>query len=145
MKRIAFTVGVFDLFHEGHEDLLSLMRREADIVVVGVHDCASTYANKGRFPAQAIYHRIRNIGDTGLVDMIHEVRAADPSDRMLEIIAGLHEMFFGEAIEIEYYRGDDWKDFPGRVKLQECQIPIVFKPYFKGVSSSERRADIISV
>lgn len=36
LPKIGFTVGVFDLFHEGHESIISRASEECELLVVGV-------------------------------------------------------------------------------------------------------------
>ena len=43
------TIGCFDLFHRGHENLLRMLREFGTFVVVGIHDDAS-YLQVGRWP-----------------------------------------------------------------------------------------------
>src|SRR5687768_16850789 len=46
-KTIAFTNGIFDIFHKGHIFSLSQAAKEADYLVVGVNSDASTKQLKG--------------------------------------------------------------------------------------------------
>lgn len=129
------TVGVFDLLHEGHVNLLREMREMAQdgSVLVGLHSGRSTFLNKGRFPVQRTSHREHNLKMTGLVDRVFIVRDCDPGHRLRT------ELAHGEWT---YLRGDDWPDFPGRDVIEEHGIPIVLVPYTKGTSSTERRCEL---
>ena len=48
-----FTIGCFDLFHEGHRLLLQRMRQFGREVIVGVHDSRSIHKLKSRMPSSA--------------------------------------------------------------------------------------------
>ena len=46
-KTIAFTNGCFDIFHQGHIDVLSQAAKEADVLIVGVNTDACVKRIKG--------------------------------------------------------------------------------------------------
>lgn len=136
-KPVAFTVGVFDCLHEGHTNLLTKMREQADKVVVILHDDLSTFQNKGRIPVQTWAHRRRNLLLTGLADEVLTTKEADPSGDILTFYATKQE-----AKESVYMRGDDWPDFPGRQTVEELNIPIELVAYTDGVSTTLIREEL---
>jgi cytidyltransferase-like protein len=56
-----FTVGCFDLFHDGHVNLIMRMRQIGKKVIVGVHDSRSIYKLKNRVPVDSTEKRMLNV------------------------------------------------------------------------------------
>lgn len=141
-KPIIFTVGCFDTLHEGHVNLLEKMREEIGInsysnpnFYVLIHDDASIYKNKKRFPVQTLAHRMHNLDALG-VNHIIEVHHSDPTPDIKKFVESLpNNMFI-------YMRGDDWQDFPGKKYIESMHIPIKYISYTKGVSSTEIRNNL---
>lgn len=110
------------------------MMQNADEVIVFLHDDKSTYENKDKFPVQTYEHRRQNLLNTGLVDKVELVDTQDPSSQF--------KWFLRNEKDVVYYRGDDWEDFPGKRVLEERGVPIVFKPYSEGISSTKLRDEL---
>ncbi|KAK7498993.1 hypothetical protein BaRGS_00009802, partial [Batillaria attramentaria] len=127
-----YTVGCFDLFHNGHIRLLQRMRALGRQVIVGVHDSRSIYLLKKRVPVDSTEKRMLNVKQ--YADMVFCIAGTDPSN----FIAC---MFTGRPETCLYVRGDDMPDFPAR-ELCEKLMPITFLPYTKGVSSTKLRKEI---
>jgi glycerol-3-phosphate cytidylyltransferase len=67
--KIGFTIGVFDLFHEGHRNLLKTAREHCDYLVVGVMNDYWVRVQKGHErPAQSEQTRLLSVRNSGLVD-----------------------------------------------------------------------------
>lgn len=122
------------MFHQGHKELLQMMKRNGKVVVF-LHNDKSTYMNKDKFPIQSFYRRRSNLYSTGLVSDIVEVRSPDPSNYLISYIKQSED-------DIVYYRGDDWMDFPGKDALEKLGVKIVFKEYTKGISSTKLREEL---
>jgi cytidyltransferase-like protein len=136
---VAITCGVFDMLHQGHAELFAKMREMAGMVVVIVHDDLSTWKNKGKMPVQSCSHRMSNISRLYVADMLYAVEDADPGKRIDGIVDVLNMTGTKRMV---YVRGDDWKDFPGRDMVERLGIDIEFKPYTKGISSTQRRSEL---
>lgn len=132
---IAFTVGCFDMFHQGHYNLIQKMRAYAPSVHVLLHDDYSIFRNKGKFPVQPYDLRAQNL--LHFVNAVHEVDSSDPGARIKEFLGLHYEMHNTEGIV--FIRGDDWKGFPGHEFLKASRVPVIFVPYTKGQSSTMRR------
>lgn len=135
MYQAAITVGVFDMFHEGHANLLTRMNELADEVTVFVHDCKSTYRNKGRFPVQELNHRMINIKSTKLAGKVVPVFDPDPG-------YAIFHQFRSESGSMVYVRGDDWPDFPGKNVVEDLGMDIKLIPYTEGISSTKIRSQL---
>ena len=136
MYGVALTVGVFDMLHEGHVNLLQKMHRCATNVHAIVHDDYSTFLNKGRFPVQSLDVRRAN-----LKHFVERERVSfdpDPSKAIADEIARAR----WSGATVVYVRGDDWLDFPGKQVVIEAGVPLEFIPYTQGISSTERRDEL---
>lgn len=128
---IALTVGVFDVWHRGHQELADMMQKTAPLCIALVHDDESTFQNKGHVPMQGLAERMKNASKYGGF-LTYGVEYDDPSyaiERMVEHLP--------KEVRICFMRGDDWQDFPGRKMVESLGVDILFKRYTEGVSSTE--------
>eukprot|EP00300_Choanocystis_sp_HF-7_P002417 c11840_g1_i1.p1 GENE.c11840_g1_i1~~c11840_g1_i1.p1 ORF type:complete len:335 (-),score=62.64 c11840_g1_i1:170-1174(-) len=131
---VAYTVGCFDLFHDGHIKLLLSMRDVADRIVVGVHDDESIFHLKNRYPMDNTVKRMRNVKE--FADVVWCVPSTNPTPYLDCIIDR------STAARACYLRGNDMPNFPGR-ELVEKLVKVVLLPYTEGVSSTAIRAQIM--
>lgn len=69
MKTIGFTVGVFDLFHDGHRNILQAARTHCDYLIVAVMNDYWVRVQKGHErPAQSEQTRLLSVRNSGLAD-----------------------------------------------------------------------------
>jgi cytidyltransferase-like protein len=128
-----FTVGCFDVFHQGHINMLTEMRRLGKQVIVGVHSNESVLKLKNLVPTDNLETRMENIKK--FADQVFVVWGTDPS---LYMKCAFHVEPGERAL---YVRGDDMPDFPGRKVCEELmQVKLV--PYTKGISSTLIRAKL---
>ena len=130
-----FTVGCFDLFHDGHRILLQRMRQLGREVIVGVHDSRSIHKLKSRVPVDGTETRMINVRRHA--DQVYCVAGTDPSNFISSIV------HLREGETAIYIRGDDMADFPSR-HVVESLMPVQFLPYTTGVSSTQIRKDLYS-
>lgn len=130
-----YTVGCFDLFHEGHRLLLQRMRQYGREVIVGVHDSRSIHKLKSRVPVDGTETRMLNV--KRYADQVYCVSGTDPSN-FISCIVHLRE---NETAV--YVRGDDMAEFPSRHVVEEL-MPVKFLPYTSGVSSTQLRKEQFS-
>lgn len=126
MKKV-ITYGTFDLFHQGHYNILKRAKELGDYLIVGV--TTEFYdKNRGKLNVQnSLMERINNVKASGLAD---------------EIIV---EEYEGQKIEdIQKYNvdifaiGSDWK---GKFDYLGEYCDIVYLPRTKGISSTQLRAE----
>lgn len=134
--KLVFTCGVFDLFHEGHQNLLKEMRKRGDLTLAVVHDGFTTFKNKKKLPIESLEKRTRNLIDSGMVDIIRYTFQEDPGTDFIKTIDKY------DNFDLLFVRGDDWKDFPGRWALDEYSVPIEYVPYTQGISSTKLRNEL---
>ncbi len=129
---VVYATGVFDLFHVGHLNLLENARALGDKLIVGVSTDELVEQYKGRRPAVPFEERIRIVRALKCVD------ACIPQYD-LDKYAAWQRLRFDIWVH-----GDDWygveKTMEYKAKLEANGVYVVFLPYTRGVSSSERRA-----
>ena len=128
---IAITVGVFDCFHYGHDNLIEKMESLGKMNWIFLHNDDSVYQNKRKFPVQPLAQRMMNLYN--FVDIITPIIDANPSEEL-----GLFAPMW-DGKKVCYIRGDDWRDFPGKKTIEAMGIDIFYVPYTKGISSTEIR------
>lgn len=124
MKKVV-TYGTYDLFHQGHYNLLKRAKELGDYLIVGI---TSDYFNKcrGKFNVHDdLMTRIKNVENSGFAD---------------EIIV---EEYFGQKIDdikkfgIDIFTvGDDWV---GHFDYLNEYCKVVYLPRTKGISSTQLR------
>lgn len=119
------TYGTFDLFHQGHINLLKRAKQLGDYLIVGVTS-ESYDRERGKLNVQeSLVKRIQNIKDSGIAD---------------EII--IEEYEGQKVIDIEKYNinkfviGSDWK---GKFDYLEQFCEVIYLERTKGISSTELR------
>jgi cytidyltransferase-like protein len=130
-----YTIGCFDLFHEGHRLLLLRMRQFGREVIVGVHDSRSIHKLKSRVPVDGTETRMLNVKRHA--DEVYCVAGTDPAAFVTCIV------HLRENETALYVRGDDMADFPSRHVVEEL-MPVKFLPYTNGVSSTKLREELFS-
>jgi len=139
---VAITIGVFDMYHEGHHDLFRVMQELADHVYAIVHDDHSTFKNKGKFTVQGLTLRELNVRRANDFKVVTRMTySADPAH---DFAAAMRDIRYrhGSKAKVVYVRGDDWTAFPGRSVIEKMVDRVFFKPYYKGASSTKRRAEM---
>lgn len=124
MKKV-ITYGTYDLFHEGHYNLLKNAKALGDYLIVGVTS-GDFDKNRGKLNVRdSLMTRIKNVEETGFAD---------------EIII---EEYFGQKIDdIKKYDvdiftvGSDWK---GHFDYLNEYCEVIYLDRTKGISSTEIR------
>ena len=133
-RKVGITVGVFDLFHVGHLNLLERCKGMCDYLIVAV--CGDDYVTqiKHKTPIYPADQRIRIISALKCVDKVVQVSIAEIEDKMLLIKNYPFDILFS---------GDDWKGSPRYIRTEEqfakYGAKIVYLPYTQGVSSTLTR------
>ena len=128
MKKV-ITYGTFDMFHEGHYNILKRAREYGDYLIVGV--TGENYdIGRGKLSVHdTLATRIENVKNTGLVDEI--------------IVEEYLGQKIGDIIKYEidsFVIGDDWA---GKYDyLKELGVDVVYFPYGAGVSSTNLKQRI---
>ena len=132
--KVGITVGVFDLFHVGHLNLLERCKAMCDKLVVAV--CGDDYvANiKHKTPVYPEDQRRRILAALKCVDEVVTVTIEETEDKMLLLKNHPFDVLFS---------GDDWKGSERYLNTEkqfaELGVSIEYFPYTKGVSTTDTK------
>ena len=121
------TYGTFDLFHQGHYNLLKHAKELGDYLIVGITTEQYDKARGKLNVVDSLIKRIDNVRATGFAD---EIVIEDHSGQKIEDIQK-----FGVDI---FTVGSDWV---GAFDYIEPYCKVVYLPRTKDVSSTEKRTD----
>lgn len=110
LYKVGITVGVFDLFHVGHLNLLERCKAMCDKLIVAV--CQDDYVTqiKHKTPVYPAADRMRILAALKCVDEVIPVSIEETEDKMLLIKNHPFDVLFS---------GDDWKGTPRYLKTEE--------------------------
>ena len=129
--RTVITYGTFDLFHQGHYNILKRAKEEGDYLIVGV--TGETYdTERGKLSVQdSLATRIQNVLDTGFVDKV------------------IVEEYLGQKIHdiINYHVdvlviGSDWKGKFDHLR-KYCEVKYLERT--KNISSTQLRNENMTI
>ena len=130
---IGYTQGVFDMFHEGHLNLLMNAKKQCDFLIVGVNADKLVESYKHKIPVINEDNRKYIVENIKCVDLAVVVNTLDK----LEIY---QKMKF-----IKIFIVDDWKKSDRWLETQNVMkqhnVEVVFLPYTKDISSTKLRIE----
>ena len=135
--KVGITVGVFDLFHVGHLNLLERCKAMCDKLIVAV--CQDDYVTqvKHKTPVYPAADRMRILAALKCVDEVIAVTIEETEDKLLLIRHHPFDVLFS---------GDDWKGTPRYLKTEEqfakLGAKIEYLSYTQGISTSKIKADL---
>ena len=135
--KVGITVGVFDLFHVGHLNLLERCKAMCDHLIVAV--CQDDYVTqiKKKTPVYPAAERMRILAALKCVDEVIPVSIEETEDKMLLIKNHPFDVLFS---------GDDWKGTPRYLKTEEqfaeYGAKIEYLPYTQGISTSQLKSQL---
>jgi len=130
--KVGITVGVFDLFHVGHLNLLERCKSMCDYLIVAV--CQDDYVTqvKKKKPAYRDQDRMRILNALKCVDEVIPVTIEETEDKLLLIKNHPFDVLFS---------GDDWKGSERYKKTEEqfakLGASIEYFPYTQGISTTQ--------
>mmetsp|Transcript_52444 Transcript_52444/g.131879 ORF Transcript_52444/g.131879 Transcript_52444/m.131879 type:complete len:182 (-) Transcript_52444:348-893(-) len=136
MATFVFTIGCFDLLHDGHRRLFANMRRFGHRLVIGIHDDESIWKLKNKMPMDDTQTRLKNVAM--YADYVYVIAGTDPTPFIEETILRLKPL----SDSMVYVRGNDMPNFPSR-PLVESHMPVKLLPYTDGVSSTMLRKKLL--
>jgi len=128
-ERKVYTIGCFDLFHRGHQNVLVSLREFGYFIVAGIHDDESYYQLKSKYTVDNLETRMRNVKP--FVDQLFVIPSTDPTP-YLQAMTSEQDVETGSCC---YARGDDMLQFPGR-EWVESVMPVHFVPRTENCSST---------
>ena len=127
-SRKVYTIGCFDLFHRGHQNVFLSLREFGATIVAGIHDDESYFKLKAKYTIDNLETRMKNIKP--YVDQIFVIPSTDPL-LYIKCMVSDQDIANGSCC---YARGDDMLDFPGR-EWVESVMPVYFVPRTEACSS----------
>jgi cytidyltransferase-like protein len=127
--RKVYTIGCFDLFHRGHQNVLRSLREFGCFIVAGIHDDESYFKLKNKYTIDNLETRMKNVKP--FVDQLFVIPSTDPA-LYLKCMVSEQDIETGSCC---YARGDDMKAFPGR-EWVESVMPVHFVPRTESCSST---------
>ena len=128
-KRKVYTIGCFDLFHRGHQNVLLSLREFGAYIVCGIHDDESYFKLKNKYTIDNLETRMKNVKP--FVDQIYVIPSTDPLLYIKSMVSD-QDIANGSCC---YARGDDMLNFPGR-EWVESVMPVHFVPRTEACSST---------
>ncbi|WP_302701902.1 adenylyltransferase/cytidyltransferase family protein [uncultured Actinomyces sp.] len=126
-----YVPGGFDMFHQGHLNILRAARERCDRLVVGVTSDEALIRMKGRAPVIPLKERCDLVSSLRFVDAV--VVDLDQDKRLAWRLQPFDVLF----------KGDDWKDTPKGAQLEaemaEVGARVVYLPYTPSTSSTKLR------
>lgn len=127
--RKVYTIGCFDLFHRGHQNVLMSLREFGYFIVAGIHDDESYFKLKNKYTIDNLETRMKNVKP--FVDQLFVIPSTDPLLYIKSVVSD-QDIETGSCC---YARGDDMLNFPGR-EWVESVMPVHFVPRTESCSSS---------
>jgi cytidyltransferase-like protein len=128
-NRKVYTIGCFDLFHRGHQNVLLSLREFGYFIVAGIHDDESYFKLKNKCTIDNLETRMQNVKP--FVDQLFVIPSTDPLLYIKSVVSD-QDIESGSCC---YARGDDMLQFPGR-EWVESVMPVHFVPRTESCSST---------
>ena len=128
-ERKVYTIGCFDLFHRGHQNILMSLREFGYFIVAGIHCDESYFKLKNKYTIDNLETRMMNVKP--FVDQMYVIPSTDPN-LYLKSMVSEQDIMTGSCC---YARGDDMLQFPGR-EWVESVMPVHFVPRTESCSST---------
>lgn len=128
-NRKVYTIGCFDLFHRGHQNVLQSLREFGAYLIVGIHDDESYFKLKNKYTIDNLETRMKNVKP--FADQIYVIASTDPLLYIQSMVPD-QDIANGSCC---YARGDDMLNFPSR-EWVESVMPVHFVPRTEGCSST---------
>lgn len=125
-----YLMGVFDLFHTGHLNLIKRAKERCDILIVGVLSDEIVYEQKGSYPVISLDDRMQMLEACRYVDRV--IAVTDPG---LSKVAEWERIHFDCLFSGNDYEGNEMWEYE-RKELEKRGATIRFFPYTGGISTS---------
>lgn len=126
--RIGYTMGVFDLFHIGHLNIIKNAKSLCDYLVVGITTDERALKIKGKLPIIPFEERLKIIESLKYVDKVVPKDSSNIQEDWNHIKFDL------------FVKGSDWEGTPKgnalEADLEKLGVTVKYFPYTKETSSS---------
>lgn len=130
---IGYTTGVFDMFHQGHLNILINAKALCDKLIVGVSTDELCVSYKKKLPIMPFDERVNIIRAIKYCDAVVPQTTMDKYEAWEKLRYDV--MFVGD----DWHKSDKWKELIKQ--FSKVGVKIVFLPYTTGVSSTTRREE----
>ena len=128
--KVGYIVGVFDLFHSGHEHLINRGLQNVDKLIVGIHTDVFVASYK-RQPKQS-----EEVRKATMQQKFPELTVETINDNHIDLI---------KRYNIQYiFHGDDWEEESYKKQIRyyvdgmdKLGVEVVMFPYSKGISTTD--------
>ena len=120
------TFGAFEIFHQGHYNLLKNAKAQCEELIVCVSDDEYIKKHKGHIPV--ILYPLRK-------EIVRGIKFVDRVDIQCDMATKKNLVYYWEPDVI--FVGDDWT--PETFGGEGLGVPVVYLPRTKGISSSQLR------
>lgn len=125
-----YLMGVFDLFHTGHLNLIERAKEHCDLLIVGVLSDEIVYEQKGAYPVIPLDDRLRILSACRYVD-----KAVPVTDPGLSKVAEWNRLHFDCLFSGNDHEGNEMWEYE-RKELEKRGATIRFFSYTGGISTS---------
>jgi glycerol-3-phosphate cytidylyltransferase len=129
--RVGYAPGAWDLFHDGHLNILKHASTLCDYLIVGVVSDEMLIMAKGRAPVIPLWERL---------EIVQSVRYVD--EAVAEVVPEKLDTWREVGFDI-IFKGDDWRGTPKGDKLERdfaaVGVEVIYFPYTAHTSSSQLR------
>lgn len=127
---MGYLMGVFDLFHTGHLNLIERAKECCDVLIIGVLSDDIVYEQKAAYPVIPLNDRMRMLSACRYVDEV--VAVTDPN---LSKVTEWERLHFDCLFSGSDYEGNEMWEYE-RKELEKKGATIRFFPYTGGISTS---------
>lgn len=131
---IGYTCGVYDIFHEGHVELLKNAKSMCDKLIVGL-TTDEQVSYKGKYPIMSYNQRKIVLESNKYVDLVIPQHNHDKVDAWLKLKFDI--LFVGD----DWYNSEQWNNYEKRLK--EFGVKVVYFPYTRGISTTLLKRHIV--
>ncbi len=135
--KTGITVGVFDMFHTGHLNLLERCKEQCEELIVAICDDDYVRDIKNKEPIISQEDRVRLIGALKCVDRAVLVNFEQTDNKLLLWETHKFDVLFS---------GDDWKGSERYLKTEKefepLGVSIEYLPYTQGISTTDIKKKI---
>jgi glycerol-3-phosphate cytidylyltransferase len=125
---IGYTMGVFDLFHIGHLNILRNAKAMCDRLIVGVSTDELLFSYKNKRPVIPFDERCEILRSIKYVDAVIAQETMDKYEAWKKLKYDV--IFVGD----DWYKSERWEKID--TELKEVGVRIIYFPYTKGTSST---------
>lgn len=131
---VGYTCGVYDIFHEGHVEILKNAKSMCDKLIVGL-TTDELVCYKGKYPIMSFSQRKSVLESVKYVDLVVPQHTHDKFESWLRLKFDI--LFVGD----DWYNSPQWNTY--ETKLKEYGVKVIYFPYTRGISTTLLKKHIV--